>query len=157
MIELKKMALTDFEAFKTKSVENYAKALKRNLKIPYRQSLVIAQKESDDTLSYGYFTESHHFFTIYMKMTGQPIGFVWYHVDMKMKTAFLYDIWLEKKYRSKGLSVFIFDEIEDKLKKHNMKYFRLNVFADNTEAFQAYLKNGFTVSNSIMQKVLDEK
>jgi RimJ/RimL family protein N-acetyltransferase len=157
MVKLRKMALSDFEAFKEKSVENYAKALKRNLKIPYRQSLAIAQKESDETLNYGYFTEGHYFFTIFMKMTEQPIGFVWYHLDIIMKTAFLYDIWLAKQYRNKGLSTFIFDEIEADLKNNNIKYFRLNVFSDNTTAFQAYLKNGFTVSNSIMQKILDAK
>lgn len=154
MIQFKKMTVYEFNKFKSFSTENYAKALKRNLKITYRLALEMAVKESEESMPKGFYSEGHHFQNIIEKESGEKIGFLWYYKNAKRSSAFVYDIWLEENMRSRGLSVEIFKKLEKDLSRDKITYLRLNVFADNNQAIKSYLNNGFEVCNSIMQKIL---
>ena len=119
-----------------------------------RDRLQMARNESLDALPHGYYTEGHYFFTVFTDQNTDEAGYVWYVVNEKRKSAFLYDIYVAETYRGKGMATAILKEVENKLRKKAVQHFRLNVFADNVQARNLYEQLGFEPSNTIMQKQL---
>lgn len=154
MVQLEKMTSREFEQFRLFSIDNYAKALCRNLRVTYRAALEMARSESAEALPHGYYTEGHNFFTAQTVQDAENVGYVWYVVNEKRKSAFLYDIYIAESYRGRGLAKTIMLQVENNLRRKGVQHFRLNVFADNVQARQLYDQLGFEPSNTIMQKKL---
>lgn len=154
MVNLKRMTITEFNEFRAFSVENYAKALARNLRMTFRDALEVARKESTEELPQGFYSEGHHFFHIEDPAQKARIGYAWVFINVKRKNSFLYDIWINEGQRGKGYAKEALEELSDLCKKQGVKTLRLNVFADNKQARQLYEKLGFEPCNIIMQRLL---
>lgn len=148
------MTITEFNEFRSFSVENYAKALARNLRMTYRDALEAAQKESAGDLPHGFYSEGHHFFHIQPKGSDKRIGHAWIFINTKRKSAFLYDIWIDEKERGKGYAQEAIEALSKLCEQEGARTLRLNVFADNKQARQLYEKLGFEPCNTIMQRLL---
>jgi ribosomal protein S18 acetylase RimI-like enzyme len=117
--------------------------------------MAMANNESEGALPHGYYSEGHYFFHIEQGVTGERIGYVWYLTNMKRKTAFLYDIFINQEARGMGIASEVISLIEEKLRELGILSLRLNVFADNLTAKRLYEKAGFEPCNTIMQKQLN--
>lgn len=154
MVRLDPMTPAEFESFRKFSVDNYAAALCRNLKITYRAALEMARQESTETLTHGLHTSGHYFYTVRSYAEKEDVGYVWYVVNEKRKSAFLYDIYLMEQFRGRGLAKVVLAQVEAVLKRKEVQHFRLNVFADNLQARRLYEEMDFQPSSTIMQKQL---
>ena len=155
MVRLERMTPMEFNQFRQFSVENYAKSLTRNLKVTYRAALEMARAESEEALPHGFYSEGHYFYTIVATTSeAEKVGYVWYVINHKRHSAFLYDLYIDAEHRGKGMAKAVMQQVEQYLRKAKVKHFRLNVFADNVQARQLYDTLGFEPSNTIMQKQL---
>lgn len=154
MIDLVAMTPQEFSHFRQFSVEQYASALARNLRVPSADAMAMASNESEGALPDGYYSEGHYFFHIEQAVTGERIGYVWYLANMRRKTAFLYDIFINQEARGMGIAREVIGLVEEKLRDLGVLSLRLNVFADNLTAKRLYEKAGFEPCNTIMQKQL---
>lgn len=154
MLSLSPMSQDEFEEFRKFSVENYAKAIFRNLRLTYRQSLMLANEESEEVLPFGYYSEGHYFYNLTARPDNQKIGYLWYYINHKRQSAFLYDFYILPSYRSKGYGKIALSKMEQQLAIKNINVVRLNVFADNTKARELYTNQGFSQCNEILQKFI---
>lgn len=154
MVLLERMPPQDFGKFRQFSIDNYARALVRNLRIPFRMALSMAKTESEEALPHGYYSAGHQFYHIKVSDTGAEAGYIWFVVNEKGKSAFLYDLYIEESFRAKGFAKSALKEAEQLMRKQSVTYFRLNVFQDNHTARKLYEDIGFYPCNTIMQKEL---
>jgi GNAT superfamily N-acetyltransferase len=69
---------------------------------------------------------------------------IWVFVNYSSKKAFIYDIRIFPQYQKKGLAKSAIKELEETLKKENVKSLELNVFGNNKVAYNLYKNLGFT-------------
>lgn len=98
----------------------------------------------------GFHTKNHEFYNIFA--SGNIVGNVWIKVDEESKSAFLYEIYLKKLYRSNGIGKKVMTELESHLSSRNIVYFKLHVFGNNEHAINLYNNLGFHVAGINMFK-----
>ncbi len=155
MLRLQPMPHTDFEEFRTISVQNYAKALSRNLRINYRRAGQLAVEELKSILPRGFFSDDHYFYNLVSDKEDKEIGKLWFYINRKLKSAFLYDLMIFEEFQRKGYGREALLEMEKELKKKGIAVIRLNVFNDNRVARKLYQERGYDNCNQILQKFLD--
>lgn len=71
------------------------------------------------------------------------IGFIWIQLNKEKTAAFIYDIYIEQKYRSQGIGRHVMIECQKTLKNLGIKKIELCVFEHNTIARKLYDSLGF--------------
>jgi ribosomal protein S18 acetylase RimI-like enzyme len=155
MLRLQPMPHTDFEDFRATSLENYAKALSRNLRISFRRAGQMAVEELKNILPRGYFSDDHYFYNLVADIDEREVGKLWYYINRKLKSAFLYDLMIFDEFQRQGYGKEALLEMEKELKKKGIVVIRLNVFNDNRAARKLYSEQGYDNCNQILQKFLD--
>jgi len=87
----------------------------------------------------------NHAFRIARDETGKELGFVWVGVapGMPADTCLLFDIYVHKMHRGRGLGRVILERMLDSLKADGIRNVALYVRADNAPARALYKKLGF--------------
>lgn len=97
-------------------------------------------------------------FTEDKKITGYvffgPSGKDIFSNSKNNKHGFIYDIYVYKKFRNKGIGKRLMNFAFDNLKKEGYDEVRLNVFYNNKKAKKLYEKMGFEKYSSIFRKKL---
>jgi len=155
MLRLQAMPHTDFEEFRDLSVINYARALSRNLRINYREASQLAVEELKTILPRGFFSDDHYFYNLVTGEETQEVGKLWFYINRKLKSAFLYDLMIFEAFQRRGYGKRALQEMEKELKAKGITVIRLNVFNDNRIARHLYLERGYDNCNQILQKFLD--
>lgn len=155
MLRLQAMPHTDFEEFRDLSVRNYARALSRNLRINYREASQLAVEELKTILPRGFFSDDHYFYNLVTDEETQEVGKLWFYINRKLKSAFLYDLMIFEAFQRRGYGKKALQEMEKELKAKGITVIRLNVFNDNRIARQLYRERGYDNCNQILQKFLD--
>jgi ribosomal protein S18 acetylase RimI-like enzyme len=90
--------------------------------------------------------------------SGSMVGhaFVGKRVDQGgAEVAFVYDIWLDKLARGKGLGREAMVELEDEVRGLGLTRMRLNVFGHNAPARELYRSLGYEELSILMGKSID--
>jgi RimJ/RimL family protein N-acetyltransferase len=143
-----------FAKYIERTTEDYAQAIARNFRRPIDETRLEAKEQSKRLLKDGLNTMGHLLYDVTDKDTGDAIGGVWVNVDDVKKTAFLYDIFVQERFRGTGYGSSILKLLDEMLKGMNIPSIGLHVFADNTVAINLYKKRGFHTASFNMHKEL---
>jgi len=148
------MAEEEYSDFMAMDLERYAGERARNLRLSVEHELAAAKKQIANLLPEGQRTKGHCFRKILDSKTGQAVGDLWFHLDESERTAFVYDIVIQKDYRGKGYGRRTLQLLEEKLRPMGIRKIALHVFNDNAPAKSLYSKLGYYVVSLNMQKDL---
>ncbi|HOB16045.1 MAG TPA: GNAT family N-acetyltransferase [Defluviitoga sp.] len=151
------MIKEEFEIYKNKMYDEYAKVLAENLLLPYHEALARAETQidnicGDDEKNVG----KNHAYNI-INDENEHVGRMWVFINNDRKKAFIYDIRIFPKYLRKGYAMGAIKELEKKLKNDKVKNIGLNVFASNKAAYNLYRKAGFIETYIILVKGFDNQ
>lgn len=131
--------------------KRYALTLKENtFEIINDSAFVRAEKAINGYLPNGFNTKNHEFYNVIENE--KVVGYVWIKVIDENKSAFLYEIYLEEEFRSKGIGKKVMRELESLLLFRNIAFFKLHVFGNNEHAINLYNNLGFQVAGINMYK-----
>jgi len=154
-IILKPMTEPQFDSYISEETKRYAR---ENVKAGYwsrENSIKLSHQAHDRLLSNGLYTKDHFFF-IASDQDGRKIGYVWFAIirHPRTKEAFIYDIFILKRYRGKGMGRMTLEEIAQEARKLFARRLSLHVFSHNPVAKSLYEKVGFSIDSLNMSKKL---
>jgi ribosomal protein S18 acetylase RimI-like enzyme len=150
MIELKKIKPETFSDFKKQAIKDFAEQSAKSGYINKNKSLAFSKKELKNLLPDKLETANNFIEKIIYKQ--EPVGYLWYVLEKKEKTAFIYYIFISDKFRGKKLGQETIKEFAKKLKKQKIKNIELHVFVKNKSAISLYEKSGFKTTGIFMKK-----
>lgn len=153
---LELMIKEEFEIYKNKMYDEYAKVLSEHLLLPYHESLARAEAQIDNICGEDEKKGKNYAYNI-INEENEQVGKIWVFVNNDLKKAFIYDIRIFPKYLRKGYATKAINELEQKLKEDKIKNIGLNVFASNKAAYNLYKKLGFTETYVILVKGYDNQ
>lgn len=71
------------------------------------------------------------------------VGFVWFEINPKERSAFGWDIYLEPEFRSKGIGRYVMQMCGEELLRHGIHSVKICVFEHNKIARRLYESLGF--------------
>ena len=90
-----------------------------------------------------------------------PVGLSVIHYESKVKLqhlAYIYSVYVTKKFRGKGISKLLMDSILNDVKKNKMiKKIKLNVESTNKPAISLYKKYGFQIIAILKKEIKIKK
>ncbi len=144
MLHIKKLTKNSFNFLLNFSIKEYtndlfnygeAKDLKR--------AEALANKEVRKLVPKGLETKNQ--FMHRVKDDGQTVGWLWYQVIDEGKTGFLLYVFIEPKFRGKGLGKELLKLFEEEVEKRGVSELVLYVFIGNKIAVDLYQKNGWFI------------
>ena len=154
MTNLIPMTQSEFDVFLERLIPEYAAD---NVRAGYwheSEALERSRKETTALLPKGLQSENHYLYTLYDG--DQAVGVIWLraNVDRPIKSGFIFDIFIEEKFRGKGYGKQAMLLIEEKARELKLKSIGLHVFASNRAARNLYESLGYQVSSLNMTKEL---
>ncbi len=144
MLQIKKLTKNGFNFLLNFSIKKYtndlfnygeAKDLKR--------AEELARKEITRLVPRGVDTKNQFMYRV--KDDNQTVGWLWYQIVDEGKTGFLLYIFIEPKFRGKGLGKKLLKLFEEEAEKRGVSELVLYVFMENKVAVDLYQKNGWFV------------
>ncbi len=142
------MKENEFAITEGRSSELYIQGMAKSLNISLERAREKATQERKKILPNGFESKGHYFYSALINEV--LIGFAW--VELKGKTAWGYNIYIEEDYRRRGFASEIFKFVEKDLLEKEINQVRFHVYADNFRALPLYEKFGFSTTNVIMSK-----
>lgn len=152
MSKLIPMTQTEFDAFLERIIPEYAAD---NVKAGYwdeSEALEKSRKETNGLLPQGLQTENHYLYTVYDE--DQAVGIIWMraNVNRPTKSGFIFELWVDERFRGKGYGKQAMLLIEEKAREMGLQSIGLHVFAYNDVARSLYEKLGYEASSLNMKK-----
>lgn len=148
------MTPPEYEAFLARIIPEYAAD---NVRAGYwdeSQALEKSRTETEALLPQGLQTKNHYLYTLYDD--NQAVGIIWLRAELERprKSGFIFDVYIEDKFRGKGYGKQVMLLIEEKARELGLKSIGLHVFASNNVARSLYESIGYEVSSLNMIKKL---
>lgn len=154
MIALLELSDDDFADFSRRSISDYAAHMIETREWTPSSALENAIAMFQDLLPQGRSTPTHYFFSIHRMDQDDDIGSIWVKIDSHTRVAFLFDIFIDAKYRGRGYASRAMMQVEDYARKNGAEIVQLHVFGHNQAAENLYTKLGYRVSHATMTKWL---
>ncbi len=153
MPKLIPMTQTEFDAFLERSIPEYAADHVRAGNWIESESLEKSRKEFEDLLPQGINTEANFLYTL--ADGDNAVGMIWVKVkEQPSKSGFIYDVFIEEKFRGKGYGKSLMLLLEEKAREMGLGSLDLHVFGSNTVARKLYETIGYETTNVLMSKKL---
>jgi ribosomal protein S18 acetylase RimI-like enzyme len=124
-------------------------------------SAAAARKAEEDTarLFPSGAVQDGHFLYVLETESGERAGRLWWAVEERDgdRIAFLYDVYLDERFRGSGLGREAMTLLEDDVRSHGLGRIQLNVFGGNERARALYRSLGYAEQAVTMGKTLDPK
>ncbi len=167
MLTLIKLNPSEFEEFKTFSISSYrdekmrAESLSPEMpKIPEtpkikEETYRIAAEQFQSLLLKGLDTPEQFLFKL-VDHSHKRVGYLWFCTRERagLKSAFLYDIFIEPEWRMKGYGKKAMHLFEQEVRRLGINRIGLHVFGHNDVALQMYEKLGYRTTSRMMAKDL---
>lgn len=156
MIELTPMTASEFIAYMKIAVPNFANEKMRAEGLTRKEADKVAKDSFGTLLPKGVKSPGQHLFTVREKGAGKKLGFLWFARKKSGKGdyAYLYEIYLAKSARGKGVGTQAMALLEAEARKLRLRAIGLHVFGHNTVAQGLYAKIGYRPTNIVMTKDL---
>lgn len=154
MIALVELSDADFADFSKRSISDYAAHMIESGEWSPSMALQNATAMFQEILPQGQRTPTHYFFSIHRMDEDDDVGSIWVKINHHTGVAFLFDIFVDAKYRGRGFASRALMQVEDYARKHGAEIVQLHVFGRNHAAESLYTKLGFSVSHATMTKWL---
>jgi ribosomal protein S18 acetylase RimI-like enzyme len=153
MPKLMPMIQSEFEAFLERTIPEYAAEHVRAGNWTEADALEKSRKEFEDLLPLELNTPDNFLYTLYEGE--EAIGIIWVKVKPKpSKSGFIYDVFIDEKYRGKGYGKTLMLLLEEKAREMGLASLELHVFGSNTVARKLYETIGYETTNVLMSKKL---
>jgi len=150
------MGKEEFEIYKNKMYDEYAKVLAENLLIPYEEALARSEDQIDTIWNEDVKKGRNYGYNI-LSDNQELVGRIWVFVNHDSKKAFIYDIRIFPKYQKMGFAKGSIKELEEILKREKVKFLELNVFGNNKVAYNLYKNLGFEETQINMMKGFEKQ
>ena len=151
MSTLLPMSGPEFDLFLERSIPEYAEDKVRAGNWTEAESLERSRKEFEELLPQGLNTSDNFLYTLYND-DKEVLGMIWIKVDQL--SAFIYEVYIEEKFRGKGNGKSIMLLLEEKAREMGLKTLKLHVFGSNHVARRLYETVGYETTNVNMSKTL---
>jgi ribosomal protein S18 acetylase RimI-like enzyme len=148
------MTQPEYEIYLTHLIPDYAAD---NVRAGYwdeSEALEKSRKQIESLLPQGLQTKDHYIYTL---VDGeQVVGMIWLKAELgrALKSAFIFDVMVDEKFRGKGYGKQLMALIEAKARELDLKSIGLHVFSYNKVAKNLYENIGYKVSSLNMIKKL---
>ena len=156
MVNLHPMTETEFEAFKTFIIEDYAQNIARNYLKPIEDAREGSAKQINAMLKEGISTPNHYIYNVVPAGEETILGYLWVEVNESKHSCFICEIRLLEAHRGKGWGTKTLQTLEKMVKEKGVTSIGLHVFGDNPIARRLYEKIGYQVTGMNMQKWLED-
>ena len=146
-MEIKLMSMTDsdYEEFFNLATDNYGQEKTKSGGFKPEEAKSKAEDAFKKLLPQKQNTKDHILRKIVYE--GKNIGFIWYYIDWEEKEAFLYEIYIEATYRSRGFGRLAMEKVLEEIKVENLDKMSLHVFGHNERALGFYRDLGFSITD----------
>ena len=154
MVRFRDMTADEFAAYRAWLLEDYAGEIARNRHIALDDARRSSEHQIAEILPDGQATPNHLLFVLLADSTGEPVGYLWCHVEPDKRQAFIYDIVIHEPHRRQGHGRSALLQLEQLLMARGIERLGLHVFGDNHRAQALYQKLGYRIAGVSMQKEL---
>ncbi|MDN5214031.1 GNAT family N-acetyltransferase [Fulvivirgaceae bacterium BMA12] len=146
-LSLSSMDQNEFEQFLDLTIPDYAEDKIKAGSWSLENALPNAKRDFNRLLPQGIQTKNH--FLKNIVTNHQKIGSIWYAVkdDDQPAIAFLYQIYIEQDFRSKGYGSLAMKVLKNEVAALGIDHIWLHVFAHNSKALPFYQRLGFKISD----------
>lgn len=157
MIILVPMTEPEYSEYVAESSSGYAAEKVASGEWTEEESLGLAQEELNTLLPQGLSTKDNYLFTIRKAPDMPVLGILWYAVRKRAgkPVAYIYDIIINPEHQRKGYATAAMRKVEAEVLRRGLSGISLHVFGHNHAARSLYDKMGFTPSNIVMFKPVD--
>lgn len=145
-VRLRPMRQDEWNAWRALAVSEYAEHMQRSKGLTREQALVQAEEENDALLTDGLGTPGHYLFVAEDAASGVRVGHLWFGPRSRNPDptiAWLYDIFVEKADRGRGIGRAMMELLEVEARSAGKRRIELNVFGDNAPAKRLYDATGY--------------
>jgi ribosomal protein S18 acetylase RimI-like enzyme len=148
------MTPAEYEVFLERTIPEYASDKIRAGQWVESEALERSRKEFLADLPQGVQTRDNYLYTLFDGDTA--VGLIWMrtYLDRPTKEGFIFELYVEEKYRGKGYGKQAMFLIEEKARELGLKSIGLHVFGSNKIARNLYEAVGYEVTNVNMSKAL---
>ncbi len=158
-ITLEPMTADAYDHWRNRLAVSYAQDHVQAGNWPANGALERSQSDIDRLLPEGLQTAGHHIFIINDPERAAIVGYLWVKImeDPAAKNGFVYDLEIEAEYRRRGYATAAMKALEVKARGWGLVRLGLHVFGHNPAARALYEKLGYTVTDLVMAKRIEEK
>lgn len=145
MVRLIPLSKSEFDAYLQEDIARYARENVRAELWDAAEALEKSKRAHEQLLPRGHRTPNHFFYSV-VRENGEKVGVIWVaiHTSAKPPSCFIYDLFIQEKYRRKGYATLALRAIEARLRRKNIRALKLHVFEHNEPAKHLYARAGFT-------------
>lgn len=154
-LNFKRMTETDFQRWLTRCKINYATDKARANLLSHEEATKLADNDFTRFLPDGLNTKDTLLFTL-TNHENENVGYLWLGLQKSepRPKAFVFDIFIEEKYRGGGYGRSAMLLAEEEAKKMGLSEIELHVFGFNNRAINLYKSLGYEVLDLVMSKKL---
>jgi ribosomal protein S18 acetylase RimI-like enzyme len=145
------MTQPEFGVFLERSIPEYAEDKVRAGNWTEAESLERSRKEFEELLPQGLNSKDNFLYTLHNE--NEAVGMIWMKIFLP-DHAFIYEVYIEERFRGKGYGKGIMLLLEDKARAMGVKSLGLHVFGSNRIARNLYETIGYEITNVNMSKTL---
>ena len=156
MVRLVPMTEKEFQAYRRRSVKEYAQEHIRAGNWHPSEALQKAEKEFLQLLPDGVASKNHYLFSLEDDHAGVQVGMIWFAVrdEASHPSAFVYDFLIYEEFRRRGYGRQTLTALEEKTKELGLDTISLHVFGHNQAAIALYQQAGYETTSLYMAKKL---
>jgi GNAT superfamily N-acetyltransferase len=154
-LQLRRMNAEEFEAYRSRTVSDYAAAHVDAGDWSPDQAEGLAAEQTESLLPEGADTPGMLLLTAESREDG-TVGLAWVALEHDEKRgAWIYDIEIVAAQRGKGYGRALLHAVEQLVREHGVESIGLNVFAGNAFARKLYESTGYEATSIHMRKSLE--
>ena len=155
IVYLRPMTADAYEKFLGWSIPDYAAEKAKAGDFALETALAQSAAEFKQLLPAGIATKDNYLYSIF-SAEGIDVGMVWIAINAASgeSRAFIYDLYVEPTFRSRGYGTAALFAIEDEARRLGAKAIGLHVFGHNTRAQALYTRIGYQPTSIQMRKPL---
>lgn len=149
------MKTEEYPSFCDYFIADYSQEIADN----YGHSMALAQelarKELQRSFPTGYESNNHQLLCIELQQELRVVGYLWHCPNEIDHSTFVYDFYIDEKYRGNGYGKRALAQLEAQLKNVGIKQVKLRVAYHNKRALALYQEVGFMITGYNMSKTLN--
>ena len=155
MVHVIPMSETDFQEYRSKSIEEYAQENVKAGNSDPSEALQQAEQEFQHVFPQGLASKNQYICSIQDRGTGSKVGMFWFAVrEGPSLAAFIYDFRIYEDYQRRGYGTQGLQALDEKVKELGINKVVLHVFGHNQAAIALYKKAGYEMVDMRMAKIL---
>lgn len=153
MLQLRKMALDEYQKYISFAIKEYAKEKMQAGTWQKNNALANSEQTYNRLLPNGLETSGNYLYSIFDD--SNIIGYIWVGIDSENESnAFIFDFEIYEQYQNNGFGSEAIILAEKEAKNMGLRTIGLHVFGSNQRAIHVYQKSGYGITDIKMQKEL---